>query len=160
MAQKTLTSLFTGLFLLIVILLALPANASYIRGVHVFLKEAPKYQAKKIIKLKKGEQVTILEQNGYWRKVKVRGLEGWLTRMSLVDKKQDQKLRAFKPKKNTLKKRNVRTRVARAAVGVKGLRESQVKRIEAKYDVNAVKLMESFVVNEQEAIRFLTEYSE
>ncbi len=135
-------------------------EAAYIRGVHVYLKASPQYQARKLLKLEKGDEVTILEEKGYWRKVKARGIEGWLTRMSLVEKKQVQKFSAFKLKKTPLKKRNVRIRVARAAVGVKGLRESQIKQIEDSYDMKALETMENFAVNEEEATRFVMDYSE
>ncbi|MBU2510318.1 SH3 domain-containing protein [bacterium] len=160
MKEETyLPILLVFLFILIVSSVNV-VQAEYIRGLHVYLKESPQYQAKNIVKLKKGDEVIILEEKGYWRKIRAGEVEGWLTRMSLVDTKQMIKISGLELKKTPVKKRNLRARVAQAAVGVKGLRESQVKMIEDSYDMKALEKMESFKVDEEEATRFVMEYSE
>ncbi len=104
--------------------------------------------------------VEILETDGIWNKVRIKSRVGWILRMNLTDKQQVRRASAFKPTKMRVKKkrRRIRARVARAAIGVKGLRESQVKQqINAEMNFERLKQMETFAVNEAEAFQFLME---
>ncbi len=112
------------------------------------------------MRARRTETVEILETDGIWNKVRIKNRVGWILRMNLTDKRQVRRASAFKPTKVRVKKkrRRIRARVARSAIGVKGLRESQVKQqINAEMNFERLKIMETFAVNEAEAFQFLME---
>jgi uncharacterized protein YgiM (DUF1202 family) len=143
--------------LLFICLIVSTAEAAYIRSSKAFLKESPAYQSQNLLDLEKGEEVTILEEAGYWRKVEARGQVGWVLRLNLDEVRYSKKVTNLIPKKKKRSaKRGIRNRVARAAVGVKGLRASRVEQIDDNYDMDALNIMESFIVDESRAVEFLS----
>ena len=104
-----------------------------------------------------------LQTSGTWVKIKIKDKTGWIRRMKLSTKIQFKKI-IYKRKttrKATKKRVRIRTRVAKVAVGVKGLRESQVSKLkENKADFKALAKMETFVVAEETAIQFIQDYIE
>jgi len=148
---------------LILALPCLPVNAAFVKSYFAYVYETPKFQTDSLLKLTRGEPVEELEKSGNWIKIKAKDQVGWIHRMSISNQSYSSKITA--PKKAIVKKpkrrRNPRLRSARAAVGVKGLRESQVNKIkESETDYKAVEEMETFVINEETAARFLAEYQE
>ena len=134
------------------------AFASFIISHRAVVYAMPDFNSKVIAQVRRGEAATVLELLETWTKVRVDGHSGWVKRMSLTEKPYIQKIAPLKDggKKFKKKRRRIRQRVARAAVGVKGLRESQVsKLVESQLNFEQLKKMESFTVREDEAYRFL-----
>ncbi len=128
---------------------AFSAESAQIRSSKAFLRSSPEYKSDKLLTLNQGEEAAVLEERGHWRKVEARGQIGWILQMNLeqagyTSKVSSQNLK----KKNRYKSRGMRSRVARAAVGVKGLRASRVEQIKDNYDMDALKKMEDFIVDE------------
>jgi uncharacterized protein YgiM (DUF1202 family) len=141
--------------------MAVSVEAVYVRSTHTYLRESPEVRAKNLLKLEKGEAAIVLNEQGYWRQIRVRGQTGWVSHLSLVESEQFTKLSNLEFKKKTKDSRqNIRLRMASAAVGVKGLRSSQVEKIEENYNLEALKTMESFVADEVKAAAFVLDYTE
>lgn len=151
------------LFLITAFGFTLLAKTAQVRSSNAFIFERPDFQAKKIIKLSQGEKVEELNKSGNWTKIRTAKHEGWILRLYLTGTLFSKKissanaLNSFKKKS----KRRLRTRVARAVVGVKGLRKSKMDKLKAEQnDYDALEIMESFATNELEASRFVLEYQE
>ena len=139
--------------------------ASYVRSHEAPLYETPGYRSKKILALSRGEVVQELEKRGCWIKVRVNGRVGWIMRMYLSNNLYSNKIAMRRERQAKLnrgkRRRNIRTRVSRVAVGVKGLRASQVAKMrENQTDFDALEKMEKVAVSEETAIRFVMDYRE
>ncbi len=156
MKRKSYRFKSLGISLVFIWISATVADAAYVRSSSSFLKESPTIKADNLLKLEKGEEVSVLEEKGFWRRIEVRGQTGWISRMSLNEVQQLEKVtNQTLIKKQRTTKRGIRTRVARAAVGVKGLRASRIEQLEDNYDMDALKVMESYRVEETRAVIFL-----
>ena len=149
------------LFGIVIFLTVAPAESAQIRTSKAFLRSSPDYKSDKLLALDFGEEVSVLAEKGNWKKVEAKGQVGWILQMNLEQNRFSGKISSQDLKnKNRYKSRGIRTRVAAAAVGVKGLRASRVEQIEDNYDMDALKTMESYTVNEETATEFVLSYSE
>lgn len=149
------------IFLLVLFAITSSSYGAYIRSSKVELKESPEFSSATISRVNKGDEAIILEADGFWTKVRVNNSTGWISKMSLVEKKRFLKITRRPLHKNKgITKKRIRTRVARAAVGVKGLRQSQVEKIRENYNIKAIEIVETFKVAEAKAVSFLMDYHE
>ncbi len=138
-------------------------QAAYVRSFRGVLFEHPKAGAKQLMMVKRGERADELATSGNWVKVNLKGTVGWMMRMQLSDKAIVDKViyKRSSRRKTSRKRHSIRVRTAHAAVGVKGLRESQMKKLkENQTDFEALAKMESFTVKEEAAMRFVLDYNE
>lgn len=160
MVIKKALSCFIFLFL---IFSTLPLQAAFVKSYFAYVYESPQVQSEIKLRLTRGQSVEEVEKSGNWVKIKVEEQTGWIHRLSLSDQAILSKISISKTPivKRSKRRRNPRLRTARAAVGVKGLRESQANRIkEDAGNFEAVTEMETYVVSEETAMQFIVEYQE
>ncbi len=138
-------------------------NTSYIRSYQADVFASPVEKSTRITMAKRGEKVQELDKAGNWTKIRINNNEGWILRMNLSPVVYPSKIKFEKLPivKKTKKRRNLRLRVARAAVGVKGLRKPQMDNLKEKEtDFKALEKMERFKIDEQTATKFITSLAE
>ena len=148
---------------LVLFFIAASVQAAYIKSWRTIIHEKPDYNSKPVITVQRGQKVEEIETSGKWVKVNINSLTGWIMRMKLSDKPALRKtsFRSTSTQTQPPKRKQLRLRVARAVVGVKGLRDSQAQRIkEDKSDFKALEQMETFVVAEETAMKYIMDYKE
>lgn len=136
----------------------------YVRSSRLYLFKTPSFDSDSQTFPLKGKQIVSIENKGLWVKIRVQGQEGWVNRLSLIDyylkESAPTSISTPKPLKLRKEKKRVRVRVARATVGVKGLRESQATIQEEIGNFKALNQMVKMQSDKKSGIKFLLDYSE
>jgi hypothetical protein len=143
-------SIFLGAF-------TLNAETAYIKGLKATIYAEPNNSADKIAKLARGEEVTVVDKKGFWRKVKSSKVTGWLPALMISKKKPKNKISVLDKKTNMSQKARKRASTFTSAAAARGLTESGRKRIGKMQqpDFNALEKVEKETVDEEEAIEYL-----
>ncbi len=153
--------LFPGVTLLLILGFALPLQAKtlYIRGLQVFLQDAPAQTGTKGMKLNRGDQVEQISEQGMWIKVKVADHEGWLPKFALADQSIPNRVSMLNQKEVDLSA-NARRRASTysSTAAVRGLTADARKRVNTLQlpDYYALDDLEKQSIDETVAVQFLT----
>ncbi|MBT3213495.1 MAG: SH3 domain-containing protein [Deltaproteobacteria bacterium] len=160
--KKIILQFFAALFLLLSFFLSsvfATENTVYIKGLGAVLREQPSIQSKKTFKLSRGTKVLSIESKGIWQKVESGVSQGWLLRgqISKFPVKRKTLILAQKIQLLSASGRRVRLRTFSAVVGVKGLVDSEGKKISPyKTDYTALEWLEQLPSNEENSVIFLS----
>jgi len=160
--KKIFQQFFATLFLLLSFFLSsvfASENTVYIKGLGAVLREQPSIQSKKTFKLSRGTKVLVIESKGIWQKVESGDSQGWLLRGQISESpvKRKKLVLGQKIQLQSASGRRLRLRTFTAVVGVKGLVDSEGKKISPyQTDYAALEWLENQSLNEENSVIFLT----
>lgn len=152
-----LKRLITGSLALILTTSLVQAETLYVQSQKAYLMQAPKFNAGKLLMLKKGDPVESIQRQGNWYQVTSNDSVGWLSKLLLKPHPPLEKV-SILARADADFKENVRRRSSSivTAGAARGLASEERSRIHQQNEANyyALKQLESLQTKEQELTRF------
>ncbi|MGK5093590.1 SH3 domain-containing protein [Deltaproteobacteria bacterium TL4] len=138
------------------------AETMYVRSFHAFVMEAPQLNSKKLIPLERGESVEIQSTQGLWMEISAKGQKGWISKMVLSKTPIAEKISLLATEVDISSKARVRASTFSSTAAARGLMSSGRERISSRQTTNfeALEALETQSIDEAEAVRFITDYTE
>lgn len=131
----------------------------YVQSIKAPVLEEPIFGAKEIAKARRGEALQLIEKKDRWFRIRYKDLTGWVSALFVDTKPPAKRISVLEGSEKELKggaRRRASAFVTAAAA--RGLMEERA-RLSDRYriDPEGVKWVESIVITDEEALRFLEE---
>jgi hypothetical protein len=145
------------IFLLGLSITAASADNLYVQSDKAMLTATPSFTAAKIATLKKGDELTVIQEQNGWYHVRIEGESGWIPRLLVSPHKPMSRISVLSAEKDSVKK-SARRRASNVttAGAARGLANDDRRRVNQNEtaDYAAVKSMESLSIPQKDVEAF------
>ena len=154
--MKKTVIIFAVLFLITGVADAAPL---YIQSMRAKIVDQPTFRGKMIMPLKKGDQVTVIQQKGRWIKVSSKGKQGWISKFLVANHPPVKKINILVRKNQIVSNVRRRASAVTTAGAARGLSAEQRRRASSKGGSNFVDLekLEQLGITENDVRLFVVE---
>jgi len=135
------------------------AKTLYIQSMRAKMVDQPTFRAKTVLPMRKGDQVTVIQQKGRWIKVSSKGKQGWISKFLVASHPPVKKINVLVRKNQIVSNVRRRASAVTTAGAARGLSAEQRRRASSKGGSNFVALekLEMLGITENDVRLFVVE---